>query len=266
MVTGVRSISSVKQGGDEDVLHFVRFQVELDGDLARQFRHLAHVAGRAAAALFDDARQDLDGGQEVGLELARAFLDLLLQAGVQGFQLIVLLARQRFQALLFQFQFMPFQRVAHDQQDVVVVPGLGDVAVDFAAIDGILDRLHVGIAGQQQAHRVGPALAHLGQEAGAIHFRHAHVRNHQVDRLLLQQLQTLGAAFRRQHLVALAAEQAAQGRQDVRFVVDAQDGHHGVASFASVMGRFWGRVTRKVVPWPSTESTSIRPWCFCTMP
>jgi hypothetical protein len=68
------------------------------------------------------------------------------------------------------------------------------------------------------------ALAHLGQELRAVHLGHAHVRQHQIHRLLGQHLQALGPAGGQQHGVALPAEEATQGVEHARFIVHQEQG------------------------------------------
>ena len=287
----------LEQGRDEHVARLLPFQAQRLRQLARQLGHPPRMADKLAAAHLDQVGKHLDGRHKRGLQaligrlhlvvrlfqLLRARRHLRFQAGVERLQLHVLAGRQRFQAQFFLFQRAPFQRVAHHQHDIVLVPGLGHVAVDFALVDGVEDGLDIGIARQQQAYGAGPALAHLGQELRAIHVRHAHVGDDQVHRLALEQGQARRAAVGRQHAVAVRAEQPPQRREDIRFVVDAQDGRRrgrgagagagtGAGTHAVLFGHgatacAWrtGKVMRKVVPRPMTLRTSMRPWCFCTV-
>ena len=195
------------------------------------------------------------------------------QALVQLAQLLVLLPRQLFEPALFLLQLAPLQRVPHQQQHFRVVPGLGDVAVDLAAVDGADDLGHVGVAGQQDTQGVRMVLAGALEELGAVHLGHAHVRDDQVDLAPCQQGQALAPTVRGQDLVALGAEQAPQRRQDVRLVVDAQDDAcrlpvrvHGAASSPPLATWCTGSTMRKVVPFPGSLCTSIRPLCFWMMP
>ena len=122
---------------------------------------------------------------------------------------------------------MQFQRLLHQQDDVVIVPGLGDVAVNFALVDGGDGGADIGIAGEQDAHGIGPFLPHLFEELRAVHVGHAHVGDHQIDRLLLEQRQALRTALGGMNLVAMRPEQAAQGAENVRFVIHEQQGGGG---------------------------------------
>ena len=76
--------------------------------------------------------------------------DLVVETGIECLELFVLIVRQYFEVLLFLFQLLPFQRMAHDQQDVVVLPWLGDVPMNFALIDGVENGLDISVTGQQQ--------------------------------------------------------------------------------------------------------------------
>ena len=68
-------------------------------------------------------------------------------------------------------------------------------------LDEIIDRLHIegrhrvfviGGGGEDHAGRVGP-LRHLARKLDTVHDRHADVGEHQIDRLLLDHSQGLGA-------------------------------------------------------------------------
>lgn len=66
------------------------------------------------------------------------------------------------------------------------------------------------------------------EELHAVHARHAHVREHGVDRFGGELRQGLFGMTGRQDAPARGAEQAPQRGQDVRFV-DAEHGHrHGI--------------------------------------
>ena len=194
------------------------------------------MAGNAVLPHLQQAGEHRDAECEVAADLGVSrvehLVDLLqlggarahprLQAQVQLAQLLVLALGQGQQLGVLLLQAAPCQRVAHHQQHVLVVPGFGDVAVDLTPVDGRHGRPDVGITRQQDAHRVGLAQPHRFQQAGAVHCRHAHVRDHQVHRLLGQQGQCIGAAGGLQHLVAVRPEQAAQRAQHRRLVVHQQ--------------------------------------------
>jgi hypothetical protein len=97
-----------------------------------------------------------------------------------------------------------------------------DVAVDLTLVDGQDGGIHVGIARQQHARRAGPARAHLGQQARAVHAGHAHVADHHIHRLGFEQGQRLGATASGEDAAAFGAQHPAQRRQDAGLVVDAQ--------------------------------------------
>jgi len=151
-----------------------------------------------------------------------ALLDLGLKVGVEILQLLVLFQRQCFQALLFLLQILAFQRMLHRQRDVVFVPRLGDVAVNLALVDGGDGRAHVGIAGEQDAYRIRPFGPYLFEKLRAVHLRHAHVGNHQVDGILLEHLQPRRAAIGGEDAVAQRPEQPFQRTQDIGLVIHEQ--------------------------------------------
>jgi hypothetical protein len=77
-------------------------------------------------------------------------------------------------------------------------------------------------------------------------------------------------AFGNEYAIAVRAEQAAQGGQDARFVVDKQQRRrvvrlgHGEFSWAWSTG-WMGNITRKVVPLSGSLSTVISPWWRSTI-
>ena len=252
----------VQQGCEHDVLEFCLGHFKLAGDRPAEIGHPPRVAGHAAGPEFQQVGKDLDRDDEVLLQLVvgplqgghgpaqvlGALLHLGFEGGVELPEGFVLLGGERFQPPLFQFQRLALQGVAHQQQDVGIVPGLGDVAVDLALVDGVDGGGHVGITGEQQTHRVGRAGPDGLQEMGAVHLGHAHVRDHQIHRFPGQQRQALGAAAGGEDAIALGTEQPAQGVQDVGFVVDEKNrgrlgcgsspGWHGIGTRQNV-GHGW---------------------------
>ena len=124
------------------------------------------------------------------------------------FEFGVLTLCNSLQPFVLQRQRAVLQRVVNDQQNFRIVPRLRDVAINLAPVDRVNGGGDVGIAGQQQPHRIGPALAYLLQKMDTIHFRHAHVRNDQVNGDLLQQFQRCFSPHGKVDLVALGAKQA----------------------------------------------------------
>ena len=272
----------VQQAGQHDVLHLGVADRQALRQVASPVGDAAAMPGQdatvLAAAQFAQTGEDLNAGQEGFFQFAMGFLDhgqgladfrralgyLLLQTGVEGLQLLVLGLGEGGQAAVLGFQAAAVEGFAYRIDDLVVVPRLGDVAVDLAFVDGSDGRGHVGIAGEQDAQRVWPALADFLEEGGAIHLRHAHVGDDQVDRFLFEQREAGGAAFSDQDAVAVRPEEATQRGQDAGFVIDEEQGGGG-GGFAhrEVSGEFSGgligRMRRKVVPMPSSLSTSIRP-------
>ncbi|MFO1408778.1 MAG: hypothetical protein U1F06_00130 [Steroidobacteraceae bacterium] len=100
--------------------------------------------------------------------------------------------------------------------------GLGEEAVDLSLVDRRARRADVGLAGEQDARGAWCHAARLGQQPGAAHAGHAHVRDHHVDRrIALEQPQRIGAVGRAEHLV-VAPELQLQAAQHLGLVVDAQ--------------------------------------------
>jgi hypothetical protein len=169
-------------------------------NVATQLRDAARMSGHRALAQFHQVGEDMDGGEVIFFQLfvrmghgfqriaqfLGALAHLVFQAGIQRLQFLVLAQGQRLQALFFGQQIFALQRIAHRQHDIVVVPWLGNIAIDFAAIDRRNGGVEIRISGQQNAHHVWPFGACLLQHLGAVHCRHTHVADHQVDSFFFQ--------------------------------------------------------------------------------
>ena len=192
------------------------------------------MPGHAAAAQFQQAAEHFHGGQELLAQLGVGQVEELVELGqlagagghrlrkacVQRLELGILGLGQGQQALVFKAQLALFQGLADDQQQFVVVPRLGDVAVNFAPVDGIDGGCHIGVTRQQQSHGVGPICAHLLQKLCTVHAGHAHVRHHQRHFLCGQQREPFGTTGGGQHRVAGGAQQAPQRREDAGLVIN----------------------------------------------
>ena len=66
---------------------------------------------------------------------AAELCDFLLKAAVQSLQGFVLCLGQFAQALVFRFEILAFRGFAHGTENLVVVPGLGDITIDFPFVD-----------------------------------------------------------------------------------------------------------------------------------
>ena len=62
------------------------------------------------------------------------------------------------QALVFVAQLLVGEGLAHMHEQPFVIPRLGQKAVDGAFVDGVGDRLQLGVAGEHHAHGVGVQL------------------------------------------------------------------------------------------------------------
>jgi hypothetical protein len=83
-----------------------------------------------------------------------------------------------------------------------------------------------GIGGHQDDLRVRPARAQLAQQREAVHAGHAHVGEHELDRLGREHAQRFGRVRRAQHAVAEPAEVGREVVADVLLVVDDEHGRH----------------------------------------
>jgi hypothetical protein len=109
--------------------------------------------------------------------------------------------------------------------------GLGQVAKRKGLIDGIDRRAHVGVAGHQDADHARVDFTYAHQKVGAVHVRHAQVREHHRERaLLLERAQTLLAALRR-HDVELVPERARVHLEMIDVVIDVEHARLAGRSF-----------------------------------
>ncbi|MCY1545743.1 hypothetical protein D9M68_816970 [compost metagenome] len=121
---------------------------------------------------------------------------------------------------------------------------------------------------EQQAQRVGLALAGELQVGQAIQLGHAEVADDRRVAMLGQRLQRRLRVVECVQGPTPGAQLALQGREDVGLVVHQLDLDHRVCSLAgpaTASGWRSGSQTRKRVPWPGWLETSMRPLCFCTM-
>ena len=148
------------------------------------------------------------------------------------------------------------------------------------------------IAGDEDDLQVRIFPAHLLEQRRAVHFRHHHVGDDEIDRavLLLQRLHRLDAVGGLDHAVAARAQAARVERAQAVLVFDQKDralpGQIGfrlrrldwrpplwprhwwpaVSVAASCSGRCRGRKMRNEVPSPGLESTYTKPPVCLTMP
>ena len=284
----------MQQAGQHDVLCFAIAQAQALGYCSRQFSDPSTMPGELvaarSAAQFNQTGKDLNGGQERFFQLAMRLLDkgqrllqlgsslgnLSLKAGIQNFEFFVLGLSQRCETAIFSFQTLPVQRFADCIDDLLVIPGFGDVTVNFTFIDGRDRRGDIRVAGEQDAHGRWPALADLLEKGSAVHFRHAHVGNDQIDRFLFELGQPGSTTFGDENAIAMRPEEAAQGRKNARLVIDEeQGGGFGHFAHCEVSGKvvadsaangWMGMMTRNEVPMPSWLLTSMRPWWVLMMP
>jgi hypothetical protein len=123
------------------------------------------------------------------------------------------------------------ERLLHRQLELLRPHGLGDV-VDRAGLDGrdrVLDRR---VPGEHDHRHVVPLALQHREELEPRDPGHAVVRDHQLHRRALHQVQRLAHVARRQRLVSGAAERVLEDQRDRGVVVDVQDGGHGAETIA----------------------------------
>ena len=140
--------------------------------------------------------------------------DFAFEVGVDRFEALEELA-----VLLDQDEAL--DRLADREAHVVDAPGLDDVAVDVALVDGVEDRLGVFVGGDHHACGFGPELFGLDQQLDPRHAGHALVGEQHRELLLLEALERLGGVVD-QDQVEVAAEVEAEHLELVGFVVHDQ--------------------------------------------
>jgi hypothetical protein len=137
-------------------------------------------------------------------------------------QLAVLALQLRHQALALGEQIIMFDRLPQHGLQFLRLPRLADITVDIALVDGVDNRLDVGIGGKQEANRVGILLAQALEKLDAGHLGHALVRHHDVDRLALHDLEPLGRARGAEDAI-IEAEQILNAVDQIGLIVHDQE-------------------------------------------
>ena len=164
------------------VVHGARQEFFAGAGLA-QYQH-AQVVARHAFGHFADGVQRAAGCALDAVEIKHAArlgelgLCALAQHRGAGAQLQV-------QAVGVALQVLRLHRIAHRGQQVVGHPGFEDVLVNAGLVDAGNDVFRIGIARDDDAHRVRPALAHLFQKQHAGQARHALVAQDHADGVVL---------------------------------------------------------------------------------
>ena len=194
---------------------------------------------------------------------------------LKGFVLLHVLL----QAQVFPEQAAAFQRLFQGEHQVVVFERLGDEVVSAAA-NGLHRQFDAAVGGHHDHGEPGLFAAQLLQEFEAVHARHFHVDQGQINRPLTQQLQRIAAGGGGLHPTAqITFQPAFEQLQQIDFIIDHQNGighdptfrDSGCGTARSACGTInsdccTGSTTEKVEPVPGSLATSISPlWCW-TMP
>ena len=123
----------------------------------------------------------------------------------------------------FRLQGVRLDRTPHREPHVLGLPGLRNVAIDVAVVDGVTERLGVAVGRHQDADRAAVELTHLAQKLRALDLGHLVVGEHDRDGMLSEQRQALARARRREH-GEVTAEGQLEDAQVVGFVVHVEHG------------------------------------------
>ncbi len=168
-------------------------------------------------------------------------------------------------------QIKSFKGASNCQFELFCIPWFRYVLVHVTRVDGVYERLNVGVAGEQNLYGIRRDRQRLLQELHSGHPRHALVCDDQRHAMLLQQRECLGAALRLECVVFFV--QNASKQPEIRyFVVNEQylvpshlplrrqSGSCATARSilaCSVGFALTGILTRNVVPLPCSVSNQI---------
>ena len=129
------------------------------------------------------------------------------------------------------------------------------------------DQVHIGVTREDDPHRPRVAVADAGEQLGAVHAGHAHVRHDDVELVLFEQLQRRLRPAGEVHLpvAAPAAQHPSQSVEDHLLVVDEQHAQAHRESSMPASGTVPNRTTNRAPP-RSDRPTEIVPLCRQTIP
>jgi ATPase subunit of ABC transporter with duplicated ATPase domains len=125
-------------------------------------------------------------------------------------------------ASTLQLQAARLDGIANAAEQVLRHPRFGDELVNAGFVDTRDDVLRIGVAADDDAHHVGPLVAHVLEKLYPGGDGHALVAQDHVDLMALQQCAGVRGAGGSQHRVVFV-EVAADGVERAGFVVDDQD-------------------------------------------
>src|SRR5574337_2220132 len=153
------------------------------------------------------------------------------------------------------------QRLFHNQPDLVDSEGFGNIVISPQS-HGLDWRIHGCVRRHHDDRQVGICFPYAGPQADPIHLWHSHIRDHQIRRLMRNELERLLAVSRSDHAMPLLFQEHGQELAHRLLVVDDQYRFHydtpapWIACSSS--GAYLSK-TLKVDPPPSRLMTSIRP-------
>ena len=127
------------------------------------------------------------------------------------------------------------RRLPEDRLQFLGIKGLGDVAIHAALIDGVNDRLDVGVCGKQQADNLRVRLPQTLEELDTGHLRHPLVGHDDIDVLLLDDLETVGGARGTQDAV-VEPQQVLNAMDQIGFIIHDQQAVFGPGTHVAVTG------------------------------
>src|SRR5438132_10669066 len=143
----------------------------------------------------------------------------LFELNVDLFEPEVDLAQLLDETLVFAFQLKALGGLAQDLNQLVHAPGLEEVTVDLAAVDGLNRVLQLREAGHEQTDRPGRDLADPLEQLNAAHRGHLLVGKDKIDGLLGEDFAGFFAGIGGEYL-KIRGEQGGQRGQDVWLIID----------------------------------------------
>jgi hypothetical protein len=126
------------------------------------------------------------------------------------------------QALVVPRERPPLRGAAHDHEQLVRVPRLGDEVIDAPGVDGVHEAVDVGVGGEDDADGVGRPLLAPAEQLHPGHAGHAVVGDDHGDVVAGQPSERRLAALGAQH-PELGGQDRLERVEDPRLVVDDQD-------------------------------------------
>ncbi len=152
-------------------------------------------------------------------------------AGQTRFE-IVMLARHRLQAAVFQYQCPPVVGSFYDAGEILRGEGLFDEVISTVA-HGIDGKLHIAMARHQDDRYFRVKLPHLLQQRHAIHAGHPDIADHDAIEAVADEFKRMFGACQHGHRKTGKFQRLRGGKAQLLLVINQQNPRHGHSAAAS---------------------------------